>query len=153
MILKYALWGLTTMGVAAAGCSSESSGGAHAKQATETNVTPAACNSDDECPSGVRCLHLHDDATNMDGPSFCEVKEKSNSTTSSTPAPCTKNVDCGPKGTCLHVHGPDGADMFGYCRTDNLVCPRFCDEVNGAVCESDADCGSSNCGVAPTCIF
>jgi hypothetical protein len=43
--------------------------------ATETNVAPAPCASDADCPDGVRCRHFSDDQTGSEGPGFCDVGE------------------------------------------------------------------------------
>jgi hypothetical protein len=51
--------------------------GARNSDATETNVAPAPCNSDADCPDDVRCRHF--EAEGAAGPGFCDVNMEAGS--------------------------------------------------------------------------
>jgi hypothetical protein len=67
------------------GCSSGSTGddgnsdgngaGGQGGGGTPSSGTPAPCNTDAQCPSGIRCVHLRDDA-GQEGPGFCDITER-----------------------------------------------------------------------------
>ena len=85
--------------------------------ATETNVAPAPCNSNDDCPSGVACAKTSDD-----GPGHCDVQETEvNSGTPSlgAPAPCNSNDDC-PSGVACAKTSDDGP---GHCDVQETQAP------------------------------
>ena len=96
--------------------------------ATETNLAPAVCTSDADCPTGVQCLYFHNDATGEDGPGFCDVQDTSSTTSSAVPALCEVDADCGSSGRCAHVHDENGEDSFSICHITDLNCPE------GTVC-------------------
>lgn len=93
------------------GCASDDDGKPSGRpkppSATETNVAPAPCKSDEDCGDAGVC----NPPFGPDGLRFCNVDEMEVSTSgpsSAAPAPCKDDGDC-PKGVaCVHWSGASG---------------------------------------------
>lgn len=112
------------------GCKDEDDGGQASNEedtgggATETNVQPAPCDDDSDCPEGIECV-VADGAQN----GFCNVNEMevdagsdagtdaSSGTSSAAPAPCEDETDC-PEGIACII--PDGEDGPGFCDVEEM---------------------------------
>lgn len=135
------------------GCKDDSgpstSSGGPGGGATETNATPAPCDTDDECPKGIDCIHPSGD----DAKGICNVNEmevdggeadSSTGVSSAAPAPCTSQDEC-PEGiACVFLSGDSGP---GFCDVDEMnVMPPS--SASPAPCTSQSECPD---GI--TCIF
>ena len=89
--------------------------------ATETNVAPAPCSSDDDCPSGVDCKGFDGGAPDAGG--FCDVNEMEVGggapVSSAAAALCENDSDCPEDVECVVF---DGAKT-GFCDVVEMVGP------------------------------
>jgi hypothetical protein len=90
--------------------------------ATETNVAPAPCSSDDECPEGIDCLTLDGGEVG-----FCDVNEMTVDTADGAvvtsnplPAQCARPSDCPTGIECIFPNGPGST---GFCDVVEMVAP------------------------------
>lgn len=98
--------------------------------ATETNVAPAACNSDTDCPSGIECVRSdpsfagYCNVNDMLGGSSAGTSGDDPSTTPGislgVPAACNTDTDCPAAVDCIK---PDGAEV-GYCNVNEMLLPE-----------------------------
>jgi hypothetical protein len=91
--------------------------------ATETNVAPALCSRDEECPEGIECRTFD----GGDGGGFCDVNEMSVEpadagpvTTSPAPALCVRASDCPPGIECRFLNGQGST---GFCVVAEMLAP------------------------------
>ena len=89
--------------------------------ATETNVAPALCVRDDDCPSGVACKTFDGGAADAGG--FCDVDEMTvvpgggAPVSSAAPAACESDDDCPAGIECVVL---DGARV-GFCDVTEMI--------------------------------
>lgn len=113
--------------------------------ATETNVQPAPCEDDGDCPPDIECVFATDDAD----VGFCNVNDvdvnvdggvdagtdAGGATTSAAPAPCEDETDCPDGIACVH---PSGSDGPGFCDVEEMsVTPSM---GAAAPCVDDSEC-------------
>lgn len=98
------------------------SGGMAGDGATETNVAPAPCMTNADCPTGVDCV-----GADADGTGYCDVAEtltgdpaassSGGGASLGAPAPCNTSADC-PEGiACVSFDGSEGP---GYCDVNEM---------------------------------
>ncbi len=111
--------------------------------ATETNVAPAPCESDDDCPEGVTCRALTDGDLKVCDLADVEVQDDTSSgsedgdlpISAPVPAPCTSDADCPDGIECIALDGGD----FKVCNIDDTqVQPPS--SAAPAPCMSDDEC-------------
>lgn len=150
-----------------AGCKDEGADDGTAKDegkggqgATETNVAPAPCKSDGECPKGIECV-FHDEDAEL---GFCDVNEMhvkdagadaGGDVSSSAPAPCDDSDDCPPGIECKSFDegGPGFCDVGEMSVTPSSAAPAPCDSQDdcppGVECKSfDGAGGPGFCNVS-----
>ena len=112
--------------LALAGCKGEDDGGTAKDEnqagqgATETNVAPAPCKDDDDCPEGIACAFPEQGGDI----GFCDVNEMVTGEDSGpvvstgAPALCNDAGDCPPGIECKSWSAAGGP---GYCAVDEMV--------------------------------
>ena len=109
-------------------------------KATETNVAPAPCDADDDCPKGIECYFANED----DETGFCDVNEMHVAdagsdgggapVSSGAPAPCNDNDDCPAGIECVSFDG----DGPGFCNVEEMgISPS---SAAPAPCMKQEDC-------------
>ncbi|HKP64178.1 MAG TPA: hypothetical protein VJV78_45895 [Polyangiales bacterium] len=108
-------------------------------KATETNVAPAPCDADDDCPAGIECYFPNGDAQT----GFCDVNEMHVAdagsdrggapVSSAAPAPCNDDDDCPAGIECVSFDGGPG-----FCHVEEMgISPS---SATPAPCMSQDDC-------------